>query len=157
ESVSIWNSRTGERRVDLEDSESPVAGLGDPFNSAAAVAYAPDGRTLAVALEFRPPDLWDTRAWKRRVALPGEDGQRRAVRYSSDGRWLADLETWALEWRINLYDLETRQVVLRIPRSNGQSRAFAFSPDGATLVVATTGHAIELWDCRSRSLKRTLS
>src|SRR5262249_13748768 len=50
-----------------------------------ALAFAPDGRTLATASYDNTIKLWDTATWEQRGILKGHQSSIRSVAFSPDG------------------------------------------------------------------------
>ncbi|WP_405837380.1 helix-turn-helix domain-containing protein [Streptomyces sp. NBC_01518] len=115
-----------------------------------AVAFSPDGRTLATASADEAIRLWDTATGTLRVTLAGHTGPVRSVAFSPDGRTLADGGEHGLE----LWDVATGTARGRLT-AHGQVVAVAFSPDGRT-IAAAAGKKVSLWDVASRKTRATL-
>ncbi|MSQ94808.1 MAG: WD40 repeat domain-containing protein [Gemmataceae bacterium] len=76
----------------------------------AAVAFAPDGKTLASAGADNVVRLWEVGTWKPKGVLKGHTDCVCAVAYSSDGKWLAtgSFDHTAKVWNVEkLRDEET--------------------------------------------------
>ncbi len=163
---TIWAVRLGETVVSIADVTEP-GGLGDgrPLTSAKtttdpadeakidAVAFAPDGRTLAMVTFSRRVQAWDLTALPDRTPLasfkapPGvcepscsqlaihPGGRLLALASSKGGAWL---------WRIG--DRGGPRPVGKVPPTGVGLRAIAFSPDGTKLVTAEEGGRIVLWN-----------
>lgn len=124
-------------------------------HSVVAVAYAPDGRTLATASWEGLVNLWDadTGVLRRRL---GERAGGVALAYSPDGKWLA---TGGLGGIVRVWDVETGAMVRDWKTGDRVVYSVAFSPDGGA-VAAGTGPSlwgtddegpgsVFLWDTKS--------
>jgi WD40 repeat protein/Tfp pilus assembly protein PilF len=106
----------------------------------AVVAFAPDGKTLAVA-GFAYPDgnvrMYDTKTWQLRLALDTGANAVWTLAFSPDSRLLA---TGGKDLTIRLWDVKTggQRVLYRGEAVAGKTqniRTLAFSPDGETLAA----------------------
>ncbi len=106
-----------------------------------ALAFSPDGQTLAAACGDRAIYLFDVTTREARV-LRGHDDQVYAVDFSPDGRQLASA-SWS--GTIRLWDLASGEATLRKGHV-GAVNYLRYSPDGRWL--ASTGHdrTIRIWD-----------
>lgn len=110
-----------------------------------AVAYSPQGDTLASAGADGTIILWDT-ATRQPLGEPltGHTGWARAVAFSPDG---ATLASGGADGTVRLWVASTGQP-LDAPLTDHTSfvTAVAFSPDGQTLASASADGTIRLWD-----------
>jgi WD40 repeat protein len=81
--VTLWDVATGTKRAVLETTADRVFSTEVP-----ALAFAPDGRMLAVAVD-RAVQLWDVATGKLATRLEGHEGKVRCLAFSPDGTHLA--------------------------------------------------------------------
>lgn len=146
--VEVLDSLSGERTAQMKLPDACFRTL----------AFAPDNRTLAVAIDPARVLLYDARSGRplpHRPEVPGQAGPVRALAFAPDGQTLAlalaDGRT--LLWEAGSW---TVKYTLRVPR--GHVYALAFSPDGSCLAgaVAQGGAVVHLWRPDSGALLGTL-
>jgi WD40 repeat protein len=76
--IKLWNVTTGALRADLATSGDQIT----------ALAFAPDGRALAVGVD-RAVQLWDVAAGRLVARLEGHQSQVKCLAYAPDGMRLA--------------------------------------------------------------------
>jgi WD40 repeat protein len=119
----LWDLENGKVLAKLPGHKGPVM----------ALAFSPDGKTLAAAVDPEKlgmiPEvrLWDVA--RREVRHTLSEGSRRlaAVTFSPDGRILA---TGGEDGAVKLWDVATGRLQERILANRGWVRSVAFSPDG---------------------------
>jgi WD40 repeat protein len=119
---------------------------------AAAFAFAPDGKTLAVGDSPGPVKIWDTATKKVRAGFDVPGGAEIDVvslAFSPDGKTLALAYS---DGTIRLWGIHNQQVqppvVLR-----GHADAvlgLVFSPDGKTLATGSLDKTVKLWNLVAR-------
>lgn len=106
---------------------------------------SPDGRLIAVGLKEQGIQLWDARELTPVGApLLDTDGEVKTLAFSPDGRTLAAVT----ETMLTLWDVGARSR-LREPLYAGSPSivlAVGFSPDGTTLVTASSDRGLKFWD-----------
>src|SRR5262245_50674879 len=91
----------------------------------AAVAFSPDGKTLATGSADPAVKLWDLQAGKAKATLTGHTGAVAAVAFAPDGKTLA---TGSFDGTARLWDVETQRLRRTLSGHRGVVQAVAFSP-----------------------------
>jgi WD40 repeat protein len=122
-----------------------------------ALAYAPDGKTLAAAAGAWSPGgdagsvrLWDPVAGTLRRELAGIKTLCFAVAFAPDGKTLA---TGGTDNIIRLWDPVTGAQSATLRGHDGAIRCLAFTRDGKTLASASFDGLVKYWDVASRTEK----
>ncbi|MCI0638506.1 MAG: sigma-70 family RNA polymerase sigma factor [Gemmataceae bacterium] len=132
--IRRWDTATG--------AEIP---LPDGYAWYTTVAYAPDGRTLAVADAGDRLDLWDPATGKLRKSSRVAGLENSSIAFTHDGRLLAAGHT---DGAIRFWDAQTgeERKVLRSPAAKGRVTLLAFSPDGKWMLSHASKAPLHLWD-----------
>src|SRR5262249_8144909 len=105
------------------------------------VAFAPDGRTLAMACREGSVRLWEVASGTLVATLKGHSSAVNAVVYSPDSRTLASGGT---DQTGRLWDVETRRELMQLAPGSielGQVQTLAFSSDGKELLAGGSSTA----------------
>jgi WD40 repeat protein len=102
-----------------------------------AVAFAPDGQTLASSGGLRHAGgevkLWDVATGRARAHLGGHPGAVYALAFAPDGQTLA---TGGEDGTVTVWDIRTGQVQATFSGHPAAAYALAYAPDGRTLAAA---------------------
>jgi hypothetical protein len=115
----------------------------DPPWALAAVAFAPDGKTLASGGADGVVRLWDTSTSRERRHLEGHRGAVKAVVFTPDGKLLASAGT---DGTVHVWDATDGRQVRVLGGDPKGVRALACAPDGRMVASAGDGRQIRLWD-----------
>lgn len=113
-----------------------------------AVAFSPDGKTLASGSDDHTVRLWDVAGERAVAVLDDYPDKVGAVAFSPDGKILA---AGGMGGTVQLWDMGTRRPVATFKSGGVSVGDLAFSPDGEALAVAGDGGAtVKLWSVSGR-------
>lgn len=118
-----------------------------------AIAFSPDGGTLAVASgedngrSEETITLWEVEEGRERAVFPAHRGTINTIAFSPDGQTLA---TGSSDTTIKLWNVCTCQEEAVLQGHIGYIRSVAFSPDGKTLASGSWDNSVTLWDIAAR-------
>jgi WD40 repeat protein len=157
--VKLWDVAGEKERAVLK--EHNMEGL-KAF--ASALAFRPDGKTLATCELDNSVRLWDVATAQELAALP-HPRLVGSVAFSPDGKTLAALQFRAPKvdskgkefipgFDVKLWDVDARKERLAFPERPEVGGMLAFSPDGKLL--ATGGAPLRLWDVVTGEVRHDL-
>jgi hypothetical protein len=107
-----------------------------------SVAFVPDGKALALAIDDGTIKLWEPHANRVRATLPAHKGSIWSVAFSHDGKLLA---TASDDGTARLWDTESGKE-LREFKHTTAVRAMALSQDGKTLATGGRDGNVRIWN-----------
>jgi eukaryotic-like serine/threonine-protein kinase len=123
------------------------AGPGDGSMVIHSVAFAPDGKALAGALDWRII-LWETGGAQKRRILQGHLGSIHALAYSPDGKTLA---TGSVDATVKLWDPVTAEERLTLKGPPSDIHSLGFSANGRLLAAGRHDGSVTLWHAARES------
>jgi WD40 repeat protein len=163
ETVYLWETATGkEIRQIRSQSKNPGGGVvffGNAFG-ASGLAFAPDGKTLAVGETIfdggkitTSVKLWETATGGEIRRIPVAQPTATGLTYSPDGKMLA----YANGTRVHLCAADGGKEVRQLAGLDAAAMSLVFAPDGKTLAVkGSTGMQVLLYDPETGKLRRRL-
>jgi WD40 repeat protein len=103
-----------------------------------AVAWSPDGKTIATGSNDGELKLWEVATKKERAALKGHKGNVIALAFSANSRTLASASSV-----IRIWDATSAKELNATKNQLEQITALAFNNDGT--VLASGGKKVRLW------------
>jgi WD40 repeat protein/serine/threonine protein kinase/Tfp pilus assembly protein PilF len=151
DSVKLWDLSTEQARASFTTKQfraTRYAGL------VVAVAFSPNGKTLAGGLGRGVVGLWETDSGKEKARFVGDisSGHFLLV-FSPDGQTVAQGCQHGI---IRLLDVSTGQLRATLKGHADDVRSLCFFPDGKTLASGSQDQTVRLWDVATGQERCTL-
>lgn len=146
--LTVWDADTGEPRYSIEGDELDLLCL----------AYSPDGSRIAGGFgRFNGSHVGYALLWNARTGeqigepLPGRAGGVWDLDFDPAGTRIAT----ANEGRVNIWDLQTRELVADLVADTGFIYCVQFHPDGQHIAAGGLDRSIRLWEIETRQIVKT--
>ena len=121
----------------------PIGKLEGNYDSAASLAFSPDGTHLTVGNEQGQIEIWQVRDRTPLLKMETAQGGRiLGLAYSSDGSRLA---SGARDGTIGLWSANDGKLLSSLTGHSTLACDLAFSPDGTLLATGSWDGTIRLW------------
>ncbi len=128
--------------------------LKGPTGLEMAVAFSPDGRTLATSTRDRTAQLWDLRTGKVLATLRSSTGVVSSLAFDAAGKTLA---TGTEDGTVHLWDVADGSRRTTLTSASSRVESMAFAPDGTTLAAGSYDGTVRLWDPATGRARSTLT
>ncbi len=140
--IVLYNPATGAEIRRL----APVEG--SPLFEITALAFGPDGKTLAAAGDNAVVRLWNTEKGKEIRTLEGHDSAVYGLAFSPDGRMLA---TGSFDKTVRLWETFSGLAIAVWKGHRGPVTAVAVSANGRVVFSGSADTSLLAWDVTGRS------
>ncbi|MBX0331190.1 WD40 repeat domain-containing protein [Oscillochloris sp. ZM17-4] len=136
--VRLWSTQTGAPAGDLI---SPGANPDNP-QQVIALAFAPDGRTLASGGLDLKVHLWDLADRREIGQFVGHSNTIQALAFAPDGSFLV---SGSIDTSIRVWSPTSGAELLRLMGHTAPLLSLSISPRGDTLISSSTDQTVRLW------------
>jgi len=144
-----------EPRLPFEDRPDPALhrSLVGHVSKVLAVAFSPDGETLASSSRDGIIRLWDVRRGTERAIITGRPMSARTLLFSPDGATLIAAGTAA----VHLWDARTCALQGRLIGHTAPVLSCAVSPDGQFLATVSADQTVRVWNLTDNECAQILA
>jgi WD40 repeat protein len=130
----------------------PVLTMHEP-TGVPAVAFAPDGKTLAIGMYNHSAKLLEAGTGKVRTILQGHEDAVRSLAFSPDGKTLA---TGSWDRTVKLWEVASGTAVKTLTGLKGRIVSVAYSPEGKWIAAGGSDEEGFVWEAATGKVARTV-
>ena len=124
------------------------------FQWVLAVAYSPDGKTLASSGSSDGTiQLWDAESGEHTRTLKGHTDTVRTLAFSSDGKTLV---SGSKDDTLRMWDINTGRMLRKLAGHSNDIKSVVFSRDGKMIASGSEDASVRLWDAKTGRFLPTL-
>lgn len=144
-SISIWDAQEGREASRIRD-----------LPGVRRIAISPDGQVLAATFSDGPIRRWTIPHGQELPSLGDAKTKAEYLAFHPRERLLASVASgWSVP--IQLWSLDTGELIPRFPVVREPIFSFRFSPDGRWLATARDGASLRIWDVATGQVKQQLT
>ncbi len=129
----LWNASSGAALLEPKRHANPIT----------AVAFAPDGKSIATSSEDRQVRVWDAKSTANRKTLTGSKGSINDLQWARDNKaiYTAGVDALVNKWNL---DSEAKQVT--VDAVGGAVNRFVLTSDGSRIITGDQIGRVWSWD-----------